>query len=218
MSLLNQYVLNHGQMASFFERIREAQAPAKFSQQFLKDIGFTSSNYRAFIPLFKGLGFLTDDGTPKSEYMQLLDATQWRTAIAEALRRSYSDIFVLKAKPSKSDKAVIIGKYKTTYNVNELSAERAANTFLALLDIADEATLYGNKSGSASVAPPADNAVAPKEPLAGAGQAATLPVAPIKKPNGSLDLCYNIQIHLPPTKDIEVYNAIFRSLRENFLD
>lgn len=105
MSLLNQYVQNYGQLGPFFERIREAQAPSKFSQQFLKDIGFTSSNYRAYIPLLKGLGFLSDDGSPKSEYMQLLDATQWRKAIARALLKSYSDIFVLKSKPTKSDKA-----------------------------------------------------------------------------------------------------------------
>jgi hypothetical protein len=31
-------------------------------------------------------------------------------------------------------------------------------------------------------------------------------------------LNYNIQIHLPATKDIEVFNAIFKSLREHLLD
>jgi hypothetical protein len=31
------------------------------------------------------------------------------------------------------------------------------------------------------------------------------------------ELHYTIQIHLPPTKEIEVFNAIFRSLRENLL-
>ena len=31
-------------------------------------------------------------------------------------------------------------------------------------------------------------------------------------------LHYNIQIHLPATKDIEVYNAIFRSLKEHLLE
>ncbi len=28
-------------------------------------------------------------------------------------------------------------------------------------------------------------------------------------------LHYNIQIHLPATKDVEVYNAIFKALREH---
>ena len=30
-------------------------------------------------------------------------------------------------------------------------------------------------------------------------------------------LHYNIQIHLPATKDIEVYNSIFKSLKEHLL-
>jgi hypothetical protein len=30
-------------------------------------------------------------------------------------------------------------------------------------------------------------------------------------------LHYNIQIHLPATKDIEVYNAIFKSVKEHLI-
>lgn len=211
MALLNQYVLNHGQLGSFFDRIREAQAPDKFTHQFLKDLGFTSSNYRAYVPLMKGLGFLAEDGSPRSEYMELLDATQWKSAISKALRKSYSDIFTFKAKPAKADKAAIQGKYKTTYNLNDLSAERAASTFLALLDLADEESLYNKKQDTSA----ADIAI-PAEP------ATNVETPPLITPNptgssGKIDLCYNIQIHLPPTKDIEVYNAIFKSLREHFV-
>lgn len=78
-------------------------------------------------------------------------------------------------------------------------------TFLGLLQHAD-------LSGKASVAPT-------EEVIAG-------------KPNDTYDdiqgrstwqpgvagLHYNIQIHLPATKDVEVYNAIFKSLREHLLN
>lgn len=214
MALLNQYVLNHGQLGAFFDRIREAQAPEKFTHQFLKDLGFTSSNYRAYIPLLKGLGFLSEDGSPRSDYMRLLDATQWRQAIAEAVKTSYSDIFTLKAKPAKSDKQAVQGKFKTTYNMNDLSAERATNTFLALLDLADEGALYSIKAAS----PPAP------EIQVSAGKAETNVKPQVEVPasppavKSKIDLCYNIQIHLPPTKDVEVYNAIFKALREHFVD
>lgn len=215
MALLNRYVLNHGQVGAFFERIREAQAPDKFSQQFLKDLGFTSSNFRAYIPLMKGLGFLAEDGSPKSSYMLLLDSTQWRYALARALKESYSDIFTLKAKPTKADKDAIQGKYKTTFNVNDLAAERAANTFLALLDLVGSEALEDSSSkpvveqdpGPVATEPPKELAQPPASQL-------DLPINAKSK----IDLCYNIQIHLPPTKDIEVYNAIFKSLKEHFVD
>ena len=38
------------------------------------------------------------------------------------------------------------------------------------------------------------------------------PPQPLGHPPG---LHYNIQVHLPATKDIEVYNAIFKSLKEH---
>ena len=34
----------------------------------------------------------------------------------------------------------------------------------------------------------------------------------------SLGLHYNIQIHLPATKDVEVYNAIFKSVKEHLIE
>ncbi|MFL1875953.1 MULTISPECIES: hypothetical protein [Bacteria] len=33
-----------------------------------------------------------------------------------------------------------------------------------------------------------------------------------------MSLNYKIEINLPATRDIEIYNAIFRALRENLLD
>jgi len=34
----------------------------------------------------------------------------------------------------------------------------------------------------------------------------------------SIQLRHNIEVHLPATKDIEVYSAIFKALREHLLD
>lgn len=58
MALINAYVQIYGQLPEVFQRISEGQAPASFTTQHLKDIGFASSNFRAVIPLLKALGFL----------------------------------------------------------------------------------------------------------------------------------------------------------------
>ena len=55
MALLNQPVQVYGQLKKLFDILRQGQAPEKFTREFLKDIGFTSSNHLAFIPLLKGL-------------------------------------------------------------------------------------------------------------------------------------------------------------------
>ncbi len=59
MGLASTYVQVYGQLPQVFARIKDAQAPEKFTVQYLKDLGFSSSNYRAVIPLLKSLNFLT---------------------------------------------------------------------------------------------------------------------------------------------------------------
>jgi len=202
--LLNTYVQVYGQLPKFFESIREGTAPEKFTRQYLKDLGFKSSNHHALIPLLKGLGFLTADGSPTSLYLEFLDKSKWRKVLGAALKEKYSDIFTLKAKPTKSDKNMIEGKFKSTYNYSDNVASLCASTFLALLDIAD---LSGSVS-EVELAPILGSVESEAKPQS-AGQ---------NLPPTLHGFHYNIQIHLPPTKDIEVYNAIFRSLREHLLD
>ncbi|WP_165915474.1 DUF5343 domain-containing protein [Rhodovulum marinum] len=58
MSLTNAYVQNIGKISSFLRQVQDAQAPELFTQQLLRDWGFSSTNDRAFIPLLEALGFL----------------------------------------------------------------------------------------------------------------------------------------------------------------
>jgi Family of unknown function (DUF5343) len=205
MALLNLATQVSAQIPSLLETLRAGQAPDKFTREFLRDIGFKSSNHHAFIPLLKGLGFLTPDGAPTDRYKSFLDPTKWKAIVAEAVREAYGDIFILKSKPNNSDLKLIAGKYKSTYNMSETTAERAARTFLALLEVADQEVLYSTANQPtpiSTVAPSSTQSVTATSPKAGL----------------DVGLHYNIQIHLPATKDVEVYNAIFKSLREHLVD
>jgi hypothetical protein len=212
MALLYQPMQVSAQLPKFFETIRAGTAPPTFNRQFLKDIGFKSSNHHAFIPLLKGLGFLSENGTPTERYKAFLDESKWRKVLAQAVREAYDDIFVIKAKPGKADIKAISGKFKSTFNVSETSAERSARTFLALLELADEETLYASESTPEVNLPVVDDD--PPTPPQSSGSVAQSPSQGFANPG----LHYNIQIHLPATKDIETYNAIFKSLRSHLLD
>ena len=214
MALLHQSLHVYNKLEQFFEKLSEGQAPEKFTRQFLKDIGFKSSNWHAAISLLKGLGFLSSDGIPTQQYMDLLDKTQWRKVLAEAIKDAYSDVFVIKREPSESDIKMIAGKYKSTYNIADSTANRAARTFWALYSMCDHDVLKGKEPSKATKLPQKpEAALEPKESKE--GKATETDRTGILQPLG---LNYNIQIHLPATKDVEVYNAIFKSLREHIID
>jgi hypothetical protein len=222
MALLNQSVQVYGQIKDLLEALQQGQAPEKFTHAFLKDIGFTSSNFRAFIPLLKGLGFLTSDGAPTQRYRNFLDKTQSWKELAGAVKEAYTDIFILKSRPTKNDRALIEGKYKSTYNLSDVQANRAAHTFLALLDLSDQKTLYATETGPSKVSQAEVGSSQADQPEGRSsdpqdGQVITYGQRRIGGGEG-IGLHYNIQIHLPATKDLEVYNAIFKSIREHLID
>lgn len=208
MALTNSYVQVYGQLGDVFKKICDGQAPAKFSIQHLKDLGFASSNYRAVIPLLKALGFLTADGAPTQRYLDYRSPANSRRVMGDAIKDAYGDLFTIKAAPTAADRALIEGKFRSAHNATPNTAKLMASTFFALLGLADT-------SGPASVpsgAPPPSTEIQP-------------PPAKSRDDENARDssshratLHYNIQIHLPATKDVEVFNAIFKSLKEHLID
>ena len=204
MALPSTYTQSYGILGEFFGKIRDAQAPDKFTHQILKDLGFKSNTHRAFIPIMKALGFLTADGTPTSRYVEYRDHSQSKRIMGEALKEAYSDIFLIKSHPTESDKTLIEGKFKSYHNTSENTASLMAKNFFALLKIAE--INFDSKPKAATV----DVKSKPE----------SIPETKVIKELSlsTLGLHYDIQIHLPATKDVEVYNAIFKSLKEHLID
>jgi len=203
--LTERYLASVANLPGIMGKIVEGTAPERFSREHLATIGFGGSNDRAVIPLLKVLGFLSSDGVPTDRYHRYRDESQSAKVLGEALLESYSDLFTINENPTEKDRAAIEGKFKSTHNTTDIVAKRQAMTFFALLKLADlEAARSKQKPPPKEV--PEDKPVPER-------QEKRLPVAPSSK----VDLRYNIEVHLPPTKDIEVYNAIFRAVREHLL-
>jgi hypothetical protein len=204
MALANAYVQIYGQLPEVFQRISEGQAPASFTTQHLKDLGFASSNFRAVIPLLKALGFLSVDGSPTQRYHEYRNLAQSKKVMAEALREAYGDLFTIKANPTSADRDLIEGKFKSVHNATPSTAKLMASTFYSLLALADFSGLTEPTKHKVVEALPTPAQKPPAE------------VSPLLQNRPSLH--YDIQIHLPATKDIEVFNSIFKALKEHLLE
>lgn len=190
----------YGKLGDFFSKIRDGQAPEQFTNQLLKDLGFKSTNHRPYVAILKELGFLTADGKPTQRYSDYRDHSRSAFVVGDGLKEAYSDIFLIKENPTSSDKDTVTGKFKSFHNVSDNVAKNMASTFFALLDLAD----LSGASQSTSELPATEPITEP---------ATATPSIPLDSLGTGLH--YNIQIHLPATKDVEVYNAIFKSLKEH---
>lgn len=221
MALANNALNVYGKVEAFFKTIQEGQAPEKFTTQHLKDIGYASTNFRAFIPLMKSLGFLSEDGIPTQRYHDYRNNVLAPKIMGKAIKEAYSDLFVIKAYPTTQDEELFQGKFKSKFNTSDANAKKMVKTFFALLAIADingvgesvikeqkEKTVTKDKKKEPVLNDKTEIDMTQKE------QSVSKESKTIKYPS----LNYNIQVHLPATKDVEVYNAIFKSLKEHLID
>jgi Family of unknown function (DUF5343) len=211
--LANRYMTSIKNLAAIFQKIVEGAAPDKFTIAHLKGLGFTSSNDFGVLPLLKDLNFLTGDGTPTSRYLAYRDRTQSKRVLGEALREAYGDLFLINENLAEKDRTAVEGKFKQVHNTTDRVAAEQAKTFFGLMQLADvtkqpltQAIVDSEKETekpelkltNPGNAPPNIETLVPRVQLGG--------------------LRYSIEIHLPATKDAEVYNAIFKSLKEHLLE
>jgi hypothetical protein len=205
MALTSAYLVTTKNLESFLNALRSAKAPERFTNKFLANLEFSSSNDRLFIRVLKGLGFLDDSGTPTQRYYQFLDQTQSGRVLADALREAYGELFALNTKAQNMSVEEVKNKLKTLTlgQKSDKVLSLMANTFRALADLADWDA-------------PAIAAAPDLEPLANSQPAepATLSESGLAK-SGNLQLHYNIQVHLPESRDPAVYDAIFQALRKH---
>jgi hypothetical protein len=210
--LSKKYLNSVKNLPAIMKKIVEGTAPDKFTTEHLKKIGFSSSNDRAVLGVFKDLGFISESGSPTQRYHDYRDTSKSSKILGEALKDAYAEIFHINEKPTQSDRAAITGLFKSTHNVSDQVAGFMANTFLTLLNMADisginkisakkdtEKSKKEHENYNPEIPPPLNNG---------------FNSSPTIIPN----LRYNIEIHLPASKDIEVYNSIFKSLREHLLN
>jgi len=204
--LTKRYLASVKNVPDIFAQIPRGTAPENYNIEHLKSIGFTSSNDRAIIPLMKDLGFLSPSGVPTERYHAYRGGSP-RAVMGQALLDAYQDLFHLNANPTEADREAIKGKFKSAHNVGDRVAEQQTVTFLALLKLADLNAARAGAGLSKKV-----------EDLASGGKGTEGNGKGTPAAGGlALNLGYKIEVYLPATNDIEVYNAIFKSLRENIL-
>lgn len=207
MSLTNAYLTTTKNLDNVINAILTAKAPERFTYKFLEDLGFKSSNDRLYINLFKALGLLDESGAPTERYYRFLDQSIYKEVLAEGIREAYEDLFNININAQTLSTDDVKNKLKTLTQgqKTEKVISLMAMTFSALCSIADW-NIKENKKKMDDIPVKEEKNVEVK------------PVEEkiITNPKKEkLELHYDIQIHLPETRDEAVYDAIFSSMKKH---
>ena len=212
MSLTNSYFTSTKNFDAIMNSILSARAPERFTNKFLEDLGFKSSNDRLITGVLKGLGFLNETGEPTQRYYAFLDQTQSKKILAVGIQEAYEDLFNLRVDAQNMPQDEVKNKLKTLTQgqKGDKVIDAMARTFKTLCEYADWSEPV--------------SAVKEKESESNNGdtvevnQASSSNVVhPMETSKNTLGLCYNIQIHLPETTNMAVYDAIFQSLKKHLM-
>lgn len=207
MALTNSYLTTTKNLESIINSVISAKAPERFTNKFLEDLGYKSSNDRLIIGMFKALGLLDDSGQPIQRYFEFLDQTQTGKVLAVGIEEAYEDLFNLRKDAQNLTNDEVKNKLKTLTQgqKSDKILSLMAMTFRAFCDIAD-----WDKSKHKQV-------LINEKPLLSDNKSPGAIQAPIGKEQIGMNLHYNIQIHLPETTNMTVYDAIFQSLKKHLM-
>tara|TARA_R110001592_G_scaffold347420_1_gene640919 strand:- start:882 stop:1529 length:648 start_codon:yes stop_codon:yes gene_type:complete len=208
------YVNAYGKISDIFDAIKSASVPPKFTQDFLTSVlGLKSSSYRAMIPLLKKIDFLDVASVPTENYKQYRDDSKSKAILGEKVKDAYADLYRASEYAHKLNKEELTSKLKTLLGVgdDDKNLPYVVATFMELVKLSN----FGGKT--VVPAKPVKNNPEPavetktKQPK----EQEPEEIITIKRKFG---ISYTINLNLPATTEIEVYNSIFKALKENLLD
>lgn len=196
------YVPSYGQIKTVLGKIKQASTPDRFTQDYLATtLDMKGGGPKPLIPFLKRIGFLGSDGTPTDLYKKFRGSPETSgVAAAQALRIGYQPLYQInehvhdaKDPELKGLVVQVTGLEEGSSTVRSILGSFKAVKEVARFDVASEEVAIDSGKDSSEA-----------ESL---GRPAM----------SGLSLGYTINLHLPATSDITVFNAIFKSLREHLL-
>ncbi|MFG1305977.1 DUF5343 domain-containing protein [Xanthobacter autotrophicus] len=200
------YTSSPGVLRRVLEKIPTSEKPGIFNNDFLGTVmGATGGAARPIIPILKATGLLNQTGAPTELYAQFQTDAGRPAAALQALRNGFGEVFRRNQYAHRADEAALMDVIVAITGLpkKESIVRYMLTTFQAFQDYAKQAReeAKNDEQSDAALVYDAPPLLAERN---GSGA-------------GRLHLAYNINVVLPETTNVEVYNAIFKSLKANLL-
>lgn len=199
MAVPTAYFTSAKNVRAILESTQKGGVPSRVTYDFLKQLGYPSSSDRPVLAVMKALGFLTESGEPTGRYRRYKDPRTAAAVMAEALRDAYADVFTVDQAAFNRSTNELRGIFARLSDKGNAVNLKMATTFKTLAELADF------------------DAVPEMEPVTGSEGVVDAPAVTPLGDSPGIRLHHDVHVHLPLSTDIAVYDAIFRSLRENLM-
>lgn len=202
------YITSPGNISKALNGIKNAAVPDVVSQDFVKTIlKIPGGSGDQTTSLLKKLGFSGASGKPTELYTKFRNPTSSGYAAASAIKKAYAPLYIRNEYMHELNDADLLGLIveETGQAHDANSVKLTFSAIKALKEFADFSAKVGERQNfhtPASAPSTDDYSETPSKPDAG---------------NYSFNLGYTININLPASTDQAVFNAIFKSLKENLL-
>lgn len=207
MSVL-PYVTAPGNVEKALSAIKTAATPESVTQDFVKTIlkikGGSGNQIASFL---KKVGFATTDGTPTDIYKRFRNSSSSGAAAFDAMKIGYGALKTRNEYWYKLDDDDLRGLI-----VEETGQAEDSQVVTMTL------TCIKGLKKFATFEPAGETSVLPRENTPNLPTPALNPPQPPAGQAVGLRLGYTINLNLPATSDVAVFNAIFKSLKENLLE
>lgn len=208
------YLDAFGKISEVFAEIKKASVPPKFTVDFISTVlGLKSSSYRAMIPILKKLDFLDQASVPTIHYKEYRDDSKSEIILGKQVKLAYSDLYKAAEYAHKLSKEQLAIKLKTLLGVgdDDKNIAKVVGTFTELTKLC--------KFDGSIDAPKEKHKEKHDDGEEKVKNNPTQQTIPIQLPsNKTFGISYTINLNLPATTEIEVYNSIFKALKDNLLN
>lgn len=199
------YTVSPGVLKRVLEKIPNAEKPPVFSTDFLGTVLEASGGAaRPIIPILKTTQMLNQSGVPTELYAQFQTEGGRPAAALQAMRNGFSEVFRRNSYAHNASESTLIDILVaiTGLTKNDRILKFMLSTFQCFQEYAK-----GVKTETPQI-----------ESEASHGTSNESDPRPTSNLNSPLQLVYNINVVLPETTNVEVFNAIFKSLKGNLLN
>lgn len=183
-------------------KAKEASTPDRFTYDFLETkLACKGGNCRQFVSLAKKLSLLNSDGTPTDLYKKFRNNATSKAAIAQAIKIGYRELFERNEYAETLNREDLKGLIVqvTGFQSNDTKVQLILQTIENLKSFADFSKVITKDTIKDLPTESSEDSISQE------------------LHDFDLRLSYTINLVLPKTDDPAVFNAIFKSLRENLL-